>query len=528
MNLNLLKDPLIRLETSGERSAVPLSDLFAILMNDGVDAFPALRPHQRHAWHAFLSQLGAIALYRSGRKVPPTESIEWACLLRGLTPDHPDDAPWRLVVDDLSLPAFMQPAVVTDERGRKYKSTAAAPDELDILVTSKNHDLKSAVGIRAKADDWLFALITLQTMGGYEGAGNYGISRMNGGLGNRPALSLAPSDRGSGGHVRRDILALLERRRDLVEGYGMTGGGPALLWTLPWDGTADEALDFHELDPFYIEVCRSIRLRQGEDGRLWAMRATSKSARIDSRGVRGRTGDPWTPFSVKRRGLPLTLGPGGFTHRRVPELLFSEDWELPALSRPTIAEQRSPRSMSLVARATVRGQGTTHGYHERSPVVGSAIAGKLMSEGRSSELVEIGRSRLEQVRKVRGILSHAIQLFAAHGEQDAISQEDARLAHPWLDRFGDSVDASFLEDLEIELEADEGERQTVRNSWLMNGEDGVVDRARQTLSRAEDTLPSPVVHSFRARAEAESLFERRLRWNTGLPFLFEQSDEETE
>ena len=61
-----------------------------------------------------------------------------------------------------------------------------------MLVTSKNHDLKSAVAVQAGVDDWIFALITLQTMEGFGGAGNYGISRMNGGLGSRPAFSLVP------------------------------------------------------------------------------------------------------------------------------------------------------------------------------------------------------------------------------------------------------------------------------------------------------------------------------------------------
>ena len=38
-----------------------------------------------------------------------------------------------------------------------------------MLVTSKNHDLKSAVAIQASLDDWIFALITLQTMEGWGG-----------------------------------------------------------------------------------------------------------------------------------------------------------------------------------------------------------------------------------------------------------------------------------------------------------------------------------------------------------------------
>ena len=116
----------------------------------------------------------------------------WAKLIRGLTPDFPGDEPWQLVVDDITKPAFMQPPARSTERASDYKNTVSTPDELDMLVTSKNHDLKSAVADQASVDDWIFALITLQTMEGFAGAGNYGISRMNGGMSSRPAFSLAP------------------------------------------------------------------------------------------------------------------------------------------------------------------------------------------------------------------------------------------------------------------------------------------------------------------------------------------------
>ena len=115
-------------------------------------------------------------------------------------------------------------------------------------------------------DDWLFALITLQTMGGYGGYGNYGISRMNGGLGNRPAFSLASAGGGTGAHVRRDILALLEHRQTQLSGGLMPECAPALLWTLPWDGGRNEALNNAQLDPLYIEICRAVRLRLDSHG----------------------------------------------------------------------------------------------------------------------------------------------------------------------------------------------------------------------------------------------------------------------
>ena len=157
-------------------------------MSDQVEAFPALRPHQRHAWHAFLVQLGAMAMHRADLSEPSEDAGEWRRIIRGLTPDFPNDEPWQLVVEDITKPAFMQSPARSKEREADYKNPVATPDELDMLVTSKNHDLKSAVAVQSNVDDLILALITLQTMEGFSGQGNYGISRMNGGMSSRPRL----------------------------------------------------------------------------------------------------------------------------------------------------------------------------------------------------------------------------------------------------------------------------------------------------------------------------------------------------
>ena len=521
MTLNLLTEPLFRFEAGRKRTMASLPEVYAALMNDEVDAFMALRPHQRHAWHAFLSQLGALALMRGGTKTPPVNGGEWATLLRGLTPDFPGDEPWHLVVDDITRPAFMQPPARTGEREKDYKSTVATPDELDMLVTSKNHDLKSAVGLWVDVDDWAFALIALQTMEGFSGAGNYGISRMNGGLGNRPAFSLAPSGGGIGAHVRRDMTALLDIRQSLLTGYGMTDGGFELLWTLPWDGAGPEALNFDRLDPLYIEICRRIRLCLNADGQLQGVRATSKAARINISDLKGRTGDAWTPFNSRREGLPLTLGPGGFTYKRTAEyLVVSADWEHPALLRPT---QDDDKKAHLVARAMVRGQGKTEGYHERIIPIGDKLKTAMQRRGGTRELGDIARQRIEQVDVIQRILSHAIQIFIARGDEDGISPEHRALARRWLNGLDEIVDARFFEELQAEFEVEEAQRHEIHNRWLMNGSDGVVDHARALLYDAEDALPCPAIHRYKARVKAESLFERRLRSSSGLPFLFDQA-----
>ncbi len=534
---NILTEPLIRIDTSGrERVAASLPHVYTALMADKVEAFSALRPHQRHAWHAFLVQLGAMAIHRAGLTEAPATTEKWTGLLRGLTKkDFPKDEPWQLVVTDITMPAFMQSPAWTEEREKDYKNRLETPDDLDMLVTSKNHDLKAEVAAQAHTDDWIFAVVTLQTMEGFGGAGNYGISRMNSGFGNRPAFSLAPSSGGPGAHVQRDIKALLEFRPKILDDnpYYPDDGGIALLWTLPWDGTPREVLLPNRLDLLYIEVCRRIRLRQDSSGRLYGLRATSRAARIEARSLKGRTGDPWTPINSKRDGVPLTLSAGGFNYKRVTDYLVSPDWARPPLLGLTPEERGSPDPMQLVARAMVRGNGKTEGYHERVVLIGQKgpkAKSAMLGGAGSQELGDIARSRIEEVGTVQRILSHSIQTFMARGDAEGSSPEHRERARIWLNRLDEIVDATFFDDLQTEFDADASERQGIRRRWLLNDGDrsGVINHARVLLYDAEDSLPCPAIYRYKARVNAEGLFEGRLRGNSGLPDVFNEANEEAE
>lgn len=518
---NIITEGLVRMTMADGVRSVSLPEVFATLMTDEVETFPALRPHQRHAWHAFLVQLGTMAMHGAGLTEPPANATEWLRIIGALTADWPGDEPWQLVVDDVTKPAFMQPPASSEDKAKDYKNTVTTPDELDMLVTAKDHDLKAAVAEQAYPDDWLFALITLQTMEGFGGAGNYGISRMNGGLGSRPAFSLAPEG-GPGTHVKRDILALLERRAAMLDNYPMTDDGAALLWTLPWDGTPVQALTASQLDPFYIEACRRIRLRSAANGALQGIRASSKAARIASKKMKGRMGDPWTPVDLKGEKC-LTLAAGGFTYKRVTDYLNPSTWKQPALLRPTQAEQRSAGTMHLVARAMVRGQGKTEGYYERTIPIRHETKMALLGHAATQDLSTIAQARIEQVGTVQRILSHAIQMFVARGDSDKISPEHRNVARPWLNQLDAIVDARFFDDLQIEFEAEKDERDRIHNAWLLNF---VVANARRILHAAEDTLSCPAIQRYRARVAAEGLFEGRLRGNQGLPFLFAEEEDE--
>ncbi len=135
VRFSLLDEALISI---GRGRQVTLPGLFAAMARGEEVRFPAMRPHQRPAWHMFLVQLAALALWHGGQSEPPEEEEAWRALLRVLTPDFPDDEPWCLVVADRRKPAFLQPP---DPGGLKW-SPVATPDALDMLITARNHDLK--------------------------------------------------------------------------------------------------------------------------------------------------------------------------------------------------------------------------------------------------------------------------------------------------------------------------------------------------------------------------------------------------
>ena len=337
---NLLTEPLISAMPCG---SLNLPGLVAALARDEVDSFPALRPHQGPAWHMFLVQLMALALHRAGQTRISEDEASAAALLRGLTPNFPDDEPWCLSVDDPTMPAFLQPPVPP---GVKLATAVATPDALDLLITAKNHDLKQAMARWSAPEDWLYALVSLQTCDGYSGRGNYGVARMNGGNSSRVLLTLAPLEGESGRAMTlrpgpwlvRNVARMLETRSSQVGTHQHLGypvsGGLALNWTVPWpDG---HRLRLSDLDIWFIESCRRIRLKS-DGAALVGMRGASKSERIDAKAQKGNLGDPFAPIH-KTENQSLTLGQRDFDYHMMVEVLFSGNWTLPVTAIPASFE----------------------------------------------------------------------------------------------------------------------------------------------------------------------------------------------
>ena len=536
---SLLTDPLIRMDkTVGSRVKASLPEVYAALMADKVEAFPALRPHQRHAWHAFLVQLGAMAMHEAGMTDPPTKAETWYNLIRDLTlPQFPDDEPWHLVVDDITKPAFMQPPATASDQNNHFHSVSETPDEIDSPDTAKNHALKSRSVSPAEMDSWLFALITGQTTDAHF-LQNPAISRISG-KGSRLAFSLTPSIR-LGRHARRDITALLTQWNLVGKGHPTTVDGHTLLWTVPWDGK--KTLSLSELHPLYIEISRRRRLHL-RDGRLYARKAGGNSARIAARDkLKGRTGDPWIPVNINREKALTLPRAVGFTYEQISNCLNTGDWELPLLCRPTEDERVSSEKMYLVARGAAPGEGQnkTGGYYERIIPISQKVKMAMMrQQGKSSkELGRIAEERVDDVKKIQYILQDAIATFIANGA-DIYNLEPKPLAlrrlrrreeiKPYRKQLEAIVNVYFFSGLEDEFQADGSMQKERRNMWLLSGVtdwgeidengDGVINQARRVLSSAQDALNCREVQRYKAIARSDSLFYRNMRGRNGFPDL---------
>lgn len=485
MTLDLLREPLIQTD-AGWHS---LPGLLAAMARGDVQGFPALRPHQRPAWHMFLVQLSVLALDSGGHSDLPQDEETWREALRALTPGFPEDEPWHLIGPDRTRPAFLQPA---DPGGLKW-SGVATPDALDMLITSRNHDVKREIARQAAPQDWIFALVSLQTMEGFGGAGNYGVARMNGGSSSRVLLGLAPA-RGTAAQVdpsawwARDVACLLDDRTGIA--------GKALIWQEPWP--EGQSLDLSTLDPLFIEVCRRIRLTTIE-GCIQSERSTSKAARIDGKQAKGNLGDPWALVHLTE-GKSLTLGDQDWTHELLFRLLYKTppEWAVPTLALRQAREARGP--MLLVAEAFARGNSKTDGFKSRVVPVPVAMVRELFGERPKA----IAPGVLADIAAVDQALRNGLATVAAGGVRDKVAKPHYARSQPAREALRRHADHLFFRQLWARIAAtSDAELAPVRTEFLEH----LARCAREEFSRALPAIPCASLMRPRAEARGRQALE---------------------
>jgi CRISPR system Cascade subunit CasA len=472
-----------------------LPAVLAALSRGEVVDFPGLRPHQREPWHAFTVQVATLAMLGvcADFNKLETESA-WLAALVDLTPDYPGGEPWSLVVDDWTKPALLQPPIKGAANKKDYSPSFHAADGLDLLVTSKNHDLKQERMVNGTEEHWLYALVALQTGEGFLGRGNYGISRMNGGFGSRMFLRVRPDTTFSDG-FQRDVLELLRVYVDMPD----TRSG--LVWITPWDGT--QSISFSSLHPLYIDTCRRIRL-SAADGHITGHVATSTCARIEAGQLKGITGDPWAP--IKPDGSSsITASAMGFGHRQMAKVLDPQETSRPPLAQ--ILGSDADKDLVLSVTSLVRGQGKTEGFHTRSIHISKVIRGRLgrpdilldtmgaTAVRRSGEASEMG-SRLRRA---------LIYLYQGAPENIRFDDKSAiKKVNPWEQSFNANVDAEFFGD--TFWREMEGTTCPHRMDWRKR----LADMARDTFQEAAAEAPRTEVKRIRAQAKARNMLESTL------------------
>ena len=502
-HFNLLEDPLIEItDVSGASAWVDLPTVLARLTSEQELEFPGLPAHHQHPWHAFLVQLAAIALDRAEQDGPSADADVWRTLLLALTPEP---EAWCLIVEDLGKPAFMQPPVPEGDLS-KLKNSTRHPDKLDLLVTAKNHEVKAET---VATDDLLSAarqlpilLIAYQTFNRYTGSGNYGSSRLNGGYGSRPAVCLTPDLRWPT-RFRRDLNILLDHRGEVAESHNFADcNGHALLWLIPWSGEADKILNVDELDPWFLEVCRRVRITL-KNGLPILNYGSTASARVAAKELNGNIGDPWTPIRIKGNKknelAALTLSERGFHYRVVSDLLFSPEY----LHPPTLNfSEDEPTDMIAVFMALVGGQGKTGGYHERYELIPSKVSSLIRDQG-THDLANLAQSRIELTAEVqRRVLKPAL-LALLQGGTDDLNFKDDR-AQAWLRRLDRTVDRLFFNALfdHIDLSSEEKDLRWQMILWRETG---------SLFDEAVDILPRNAAREPATVAQASSLLKFKAR-----------------
>jgi CRISPR system Cascade subunit CasA len=490
---SLLDDGIIGVSRGGDHAWLTLPQVLHALSTEEDVEFTGIRAHQHHAWHAFLVQLGALVAHRGGAGVTSLSLAGWREALMDLSAGV--EEAWWLTVDELARPAFLQPPVPEGDLSA-LKKVIERPDSLDVLVTGRNHDEKAQRMANAKPEHWIYALVTLQTMEGFSGRDNYGIVRMNGGFGSRPSVGLAPGI-GWTTRFRRDVAVWRDSRPALLTDYGYPDrGGFALLWALQWDG--EDSLDLQSCDPFFVEICRRVRLLYSR-GRIAAKAGLSSCARVSGAETKGDTGDPWVPVGVD--GKALSVGANGFSYRLLTDLLFSGDY---ARRTALIPRKEDGDEPWFIGRVLSRGKGATAGFHIRHLPVPAKVRLKLGSRETRLALAQLARGRVEQADAVERKVLHRALCVLLQGAPSTKGNYKDRRTRKWIDRLDSAIDQVFFDELwaSVDLTLEEARRRWDRLLFTL---------AERELETAIHAAPVPRSRATRAIAMAEIRFHSLAR-----------------
>jgi CRISPR system Cascade subunit CasA len=435
---DLLTDPVIRVD--GHRMS--LTHLLAALAMDGVTDYPGIRAHQRDPWHVMLVQLAVVAVRKAGQTLMPTTPDAWHVLLAALTEGHP--FAWHLHAPEPDMPAFFQPPVNTTNGWDRCTSPAA----IDAMRGVKEFDLKIDGMTVAELDQWMFGLITLQTVTASNGP-HYGqTSRVRGGYGGRLFVGL---DGTPGARFCRDAQVILSSWDTILADYPgyRRDGGLALTWLVPFDGI----ISMQKLDPMYLDTPRRVRLDQ-----YGALTTKSPGLRTLGKTVAdtGRIGDPWTVLNQEGASLNVT----SLSYRVVAPIITNQG-VTPSLLQTPRQSDLAPYGVRMSVLTGGQPAKTT-GFHERTVEISQRTYRVMQTK--APEVAKYTKERIEFL----GIVQGAIRSAILRGRQVAHSIAAKSMSNATrilLENWSRDEDARFFPDLFAEIE-NETDGLAIRGEWI--------------------------------------------------------------
>jgi len=276
-----------------------------------------------------------------------------------------------------------------------------------------------------------------------------------------------------------------------------------------WDRSGHQ-WNLTQLEPWFIESARPIRLRAAEDGTLFALGATSQARQIGPKSLEnGDVGDPWIPINVsdKKKGRSaLTLSANGLTPELLTNLLFRQGFELTALQEPLPGDEPA----WFVLSSLVRGQGTTEGFHRIELPVPPKARLMLLDEPQRGSLGHLAQKLLGDAEEVQKALNTALTVLTEGGVEKA----DFKRVEDWIKtarkEFGRRWEALYFPALWRGAEEDHA---AVRNDWQQQ----LVNAGQALLDEATERLPLPSNRTWRAITQAQHAWLGMLR-KSSLPF----------
>ncbi|GAB4178919.1 MAG: hypothetical protein Kow0020_14980 [Wenzhouxiangellaceae bacterium] len=424
--MNVLTDPLLRVETPEGPERMTLPGLMAALGKDRVEALTGIQRHQEDAFHVFLCQLGAIILARNGDDDPVQDEDYWREGLRMLAGEAGDDA-WTLVVDDPSRPAFLQPPC----EGIKFSISSTSPDVFDTTEVSKNHDVKMARGVRPENDLWIYALISSNANSSYSKGGKHGfyfatIKAQKNRIGR---VYVRPSVTGRmGRQFRFDIACLLKYRPIVLEKeYGYSNDGIALTWTS--NPQKARQLQLNELDPFFIETSRQYRLFSSNNAITGRGAPSVKPLIFRHKALNGNVGDPYSPVNLSDSSV-ISVSNRGWRAELLHSIVFEKGIWTPLL---LISQSMAEESLVIHCGSIARSKNGSEGYHSKILPIPKPIVGLfLRPKAELKPIADMSRAAIAEVaRKIERILTTSLLAYL-HVSEDFRDQKTKKL--DWADK----------------------------------------------------------------------------------------------